>query len=453
MPPDPWPNQLEEAAMIEARSASFIAADMGTGKSAAAILGLRNSQRVLIVCPIAVGAAWVKQLGIWDPSREPVLIVEGASKKRAEALAGLGARVAVICNYDSVWRGDLGKAVGKISWDAILLDESHRIKSPSGKSSRWLAKLAESQPSAKRVCLTGTPTPHGPLDWWAQFRFLDQSILGKSYTAYRSRIAVTHPRYPGFILNYRAEALEALSRRIDPHVYRISIDDVISLPEIIHADIAVTLPPKARKIYDNLERDMVAVLEESGNTITAANKLSLVTRLQQITSGFCAEESLYGEDELSPKERALQDWLEDLPKDEPLVVFCKFRRDLDSCAKVLATAGRSCSELSGRIKQLEAWQRGETNALVVQQQAGGVGVDLTRCCMAVYYSLSHSLGDFEQSLARLRRPGQNRPSRFVHLVVEDSVDRAIYEALQEKRDVVEEVLSRLQRRVFHVASS
>lgn len=452
MPPDPWPNQLEEAAMIEATPASLIAADMGTGKSAAAILGLMRCQRVLIVCPIAVGQAWVKQLGIWDPSRKPVLIVEGASKKRVKSLARLPKRTAVICNYDSVWRGDLGNKIAAVKWDAILLDESHRIKSPSGKSSRWLAKLAENQPQAKRVCMTGTPTPHGPLDWWAQFRFLDPSILGKSYTAYRSRIAVTHPRYPGFILNYRSEALEALSRRIDPHVYRISIDDVITLPPLIHTDITVTLPQKVRKVYDDLENEMVAVLEDSGNTITAANKLSLVTRLQQITSGFCADEDLYGGGS-SPKEQALKDWLQDLPKDEPLVVFCKFRRDLDSCRRVMESAERTCSELSGRIKQLEEWQAGKTNALIVQQQAGGVGVDLTRTCIGVYFSLSHSLGDYEQSLARLRRPGQNRPSRFIHLVVEDSVDRAIYEALQAKRDVVEEVISRLQRRSFNVASS
>jgi SNF2 family DNA or RNA helicase len=57
------------------------------------------------------------------------------------------------------------------------------------------------------------------------------------------------------------------------------------------------------------------------------------------------------------------------------------------------------------------------------------------------------LGDFDQSLARLRRPGQTKACRYYHFVVKNTVEETIYEALQNKRDVVEEVLSRLTRRV------
>jgi SNF2 family DNA or RNA helicase len=443
-----WRNQIEEAAMIQVLPAACIAADMGTGKSRAALLGLEHQAIVLIVCPIAVAPAWVKQIGLWDPTRVAVNLVEcGSTAKRAEKLKSLKIsgrqRTAVIVNYDSAWRGELGKVLDRIPWSAILLDESHRIKSPSGRASRWLARLAALHPNAKRVCMTGTPTPHSPLDWWSQFRFLDPSILGSSYTAYRSRIAVTHPQYPGWVKGFKSDALEALSRRIDPYVYRIRAEDVITLPEAIHTEIEITLPPKAREFYDSLERDMIAILEESGEAVTAANKLSLVLRLQQVTSGHPQGIALYGEGK-SPKELALADIVQDL--DEPLVVFCKFRQDIDAVSEVLRRSGKTVSELSGRKKSLEAWQNGETDSLVVQQQAGGVGIDLTRACVAIYYSLSHSLGDYLQSLARLRRPGQTRTCRFLHLVASDTVDEAIYAAIERKADIVEEVFSRLQTR-------
>ena len=98
------------------------------------------------------------------------------------------------------------------------------------------------------------------------------------------------------------------------------------------------------------------------------------------------------------------------------------------------------------MKQLEQWQSGQTDVVIVQQQAGGLGIDLTRSSVAVYYSISHSLGDYEQSLARLHRPGQKHCVRYFHLVAIDTIDEAVYEALEDKRDVVESILARLTRR-------
>jgi SNF2 family DNA or RNA helicase len=443
-----WPNQVEEAAMIARSRYAFLAADMGTGKSAAAIVGLQRCRNILIVCPIAVGPAWVKQLSLWDDTgREACLAVSGSGKQRAANIKSAKSPCVVIVNYDAAWRGEIGKVIMSRQWDAIVLDESHRVKSPSGRASRWLAKLAASQPDAKRVCLTGTPTPKDPLDWWAQFRFLDPTVLGGSYTAFRSRIAVMDPRFPSRVVRWRPEALQALSQRIDPHIYRIKADDVLTLPESIHIEMPVVLPPKSRKYYDTLEENLIAEIEES--TVTAANKMVVVTRLQQATSGYAVdcEGKQFPLPGQNPKAAVIKDLLEDLPRGEPVVFFCKFIHDIQLCQSILDEVGISHSELSGRKKSLDQWQRGDTIALVVQQQAGGVGVDCTRAAYAVYVSLSHSLGDFEQSLARLRRPGQTRPCRFYHLVAEDTVDRAIYDALAAKRDVAESVLSRLTRRV------
>jgi SNF2 family DNA or RNA helicase len=451
--PTLWPHQVSQADWIESRQYAYLAAEMGVGKTAAALESLKKCRVVLVICPIAVGPAWVKQVSMWDPTRRTCLIVDGSTAKRAtlmlEAVKKTG-RVIVISNYDGVWRGDMGKAASKIEWDAIVLDESHRAKSPSGKSSRWLAKLAEKNPAAKRVCLSGTPCPHSPLDWWAQMRFLDPAILGGSFSAFRARVANTHPRYPGMILSWKQDALRALSQRLDDHVYRIKSSEVLSLPDAIHIEVPVTLSPATRRYYDTLESEMVATLESvdgGGTLVTAANKLVVVTRLQQATSGYATSDAGDVVKMLdNPKRDALLEWLRDLPDNEPVVIFCKFRADLDSAAEVLDQLGRSHSELSGRRKELDRWQRGDTVALVVQQQAGGVGVDMTRSCYAVYFSLSHSLGDYDQSLARIRRPGQERPCRFVHLVAQDTVDESIYGALQKKRDVTEAVMDRLKKR-------
>lgn len=446
--PKLWTHQQLQSGWIFGRLWSFVAGDMGTGKSAATIDAIRTLRRVLIVCPIAVGAAWVKQFGIWDSDREACLAVDGSTTRRAERVSSISkvsGRFVVIANYDGIWRGELAKAVLATEWDAIVLDESHRIKSPSGRSSRWLARLGQANPTAKRICLTGTPTPHSPLDWWAQFRFLDETVLGKSFTGFRARIANTHPRYPGFILSYRPDAIQAMAQRIDPHVYRVTADEVLSLPSAIHTTIPVRLSKKTLEYYERLEDDMTATLE-GGETVTAANKLVVVTRLQQATGGFATTDEGLTVRIGAEKSEALRDWLEDLPKDEPIVIFCKFVNDINVVCETLEKSGRSVSVLKGGKNQLASWQAGDTVALVVQIQAGGCGIDATRACYAAYYSQTHSLGDYEQSLARLRRPGQERCVRYYHFIAEGTVDEVVYESLSEKRDVVESVLERLTRR-------
>ena len=426
---------------------------MGTGKSAMAIESTRDARVVLIVCPIAVGPAWVKQYLMWDASRSVCLAVSGTQPERIAKIKDAldsGERVTVVINYDSVYRAKVGKVIAATAWGAIVCDESHKLKSPTGKASKFLAKLSESLPEARKICMTGTPTPNNPLDWWAQFRFLDRDILGADFRAFRNRIAVTHPMYSSWIISFRPDAMAAMRERIDSHVYRVTSDEVLDLPDLIHTDIPVELSGVVRRFYTRLEDDMVA--EGEGGLTTVDNPMVLVGRLQQASSGYHRADdsdsvSLIDPDTKSDKIESLSEWLAGFGLREPLVIFAKFSEDIRLATIACTESGRTVSELSGRKKQLEQWQAGETDVIVVQQQCGSAGVDLTRSCYAIYVSLSHSLGDFEQSLARLRRPGQTRCVRFYHLVATDTIDEAIYSALVNKKSVVESVLSRLTRRV------
>ena len=56
----------------------------------------------------------------------------------------------------------------------------------------------------------------------------------------------------------------------------------------------------------------------------------------------------------------------------------------------------------------------------------------------MYYSLSWSLGEYDQSKARLHRPGQKKSVTFVHLVATGTVDEKVMAALESKREVIKE---------------
>jgi SNF2 family DNA or RNA helicase len=424
----PWAHQTAAATWAAVRAACLLALDMGCGKSLTALL--------------AIGAK----------SLTPVLLVDGATAARAKrltrAMAQPGGKC-VIVNYDSVWRGDFAKAIAAVKWDAIILDESHRIKSPGGKASRWLAKLAEKHPTAKRLCLTGTPMPHSPLDLYGQFRFLDPSVLGTSFVRFRSRYAECDVRFPSQVKRWLRQ--NELAELTDPHTWRVQIDDVLDLPKAMHEVLPVTLASKAAKYYRDLERNMTA--EIAAGTVTTTNALTKLLRLQQATGGYARtdEAGLVLVDGMPDKVAMLEDRLSDLPDVEPVVVFCRFRSDLNEVGAMARRMGRTYAELSGEQNSLARWQAGDATIIGVQIQAGGAGIDLSRAAYCVYYSLGYSLGEYEQSLARLRRPGQTRCVRYYHLVTQGTVDEQVYAALRERRNVVDAVLQQLSPRTGAMA--
>jgi SNF2 family DNA or RNA helicase len=426
---------------------------MGCGKTYTVIDSLRKHEVYLVCCPVAVGASWAKELAAIEPERSTVVACEGPVAKRAEAIADAveaGGPLAVVVNYDSVWRPAI-KAIleGLSRLDAIVLDEAHRIKSPTAKVSKFLHKLSHKfHPNAKRICLSGTPTPNSPFDWWSQFRFLGDEILGKNYPAFQRRIATMHPQL-NFPLSFSNEGLSALQERIDNYVHRVKSEDVLSLPEAVHAEIAVKQSAKAAKFYKTLEREAIAELE-NGEVVSAANRLVITNRLMMATSGFARSEE--SPDVLQPidgtpdKAVAFADWLDDFPPREPLVVIAVRHVDIDSIIDACQKRKRTVGELSGRRKDLARWQAGDLEVLVVQMQAGNAGIDLTRSSHMVYYSINHSNGDYLQSLARIRRPGQAKCCRYYHFICTDTVDADVYQALEKKQDIVDAVMDRLTKR-------
>lgn len=447
---DPWQHQLEAYWFASQRRSAMLAMHMGTGKTKVAIdlLVNRGCQRVLVLCPNSVVDVWPGQFyqhaGVQTKTL-PLRHYSSVKAKQAEAQrcyeCEMG-RLAVVINYESAWREPFAAWALKQPWDALILDESHRIKAPGGKASRFVSRLADRVKGRAGfvLALTGTPMPHSPLDIYAQFRALDKEVFGTSFTRFRGRYAIVTTA-PGFPLVTGYQHQDELQQKFYSLAYRVG-PEVLDLPEALHETRYCTLSPGGRTIYKNLEDDFYAQVEIG--EITAANALVKALRLQQATSGFGMTTEGQQVQVDDAKTRLLQDILEDL--DEPVVVFCRFRHDLNVVHQVYQQLypkdGYGALELSGRRNELAEWQNGDKEVLAVQIQAGGLGIDLTRARVAIYYSMGLSLGDHQQSLARLHRPGQTRAVLYYYLVAKDTIDERVQRALADKEDVIEAILRR-----------
>lgn len=417
-----------------------------TGKSKVTVDLLTNNDArlVLVLAPSSVVDVWPREFAAH--AGEPWLVAalsKGTVAKRLELAKGLiassaGQRVAIVINYEGVIQKAFKEWALTVAWDYLVLDESHRLKSPTGVTSKYAAKLGRI--SKRRLALTGTPFPQTLLDIFGQFRVLDPSIYGMTYTRFKARYGIWGGFNQHELKGYTNE--DELREKYHSISFRVESDDVLDLPPITDQERTGRLEGEQSRVYADLRYDFHSWIDEAQTEeVTATNALVKLLRLQQVTGGSTTND----EGELvvvgDLKRRLLLDFLSDLPKAEPVVVFARFRHDLDVIEAVAEEMGRAYGEVSGRRKDLEeARMPPWCNLLGVQMQSGGVGIDLTRARYAVYYSLGFSLAEYLQSRKRLHRPGQTRHVSVTHLIAEGTVDEKVYAALAERKEVVETIL-------------
>jgi SNF2 family DNA or RNA helicase len=448
--PTPTLKSLTEPRLYQRNAFSFayrkpgamLAMDMGTGKSKVAVdlAGGWGVERVLILCPRSVIPVWPSEFRKHSAVGYHVIPLEAGTvrariQRAAQALA-LPYPTVVVVNYEAAIRPEFTQWALAQRWGAVICDESHHIKAPGGVTSKLCDKLRDG--AAHRLALTGTPMPHSPLDVYAQFRFLDNTIYGASFVRFRARYAVMGGFEGRQVISYQNE--EELNRLFYSGAFRVMKRDVLDLPPVMPTQNRYCyLGPEEMRVYREIEQEYVSELAKGAVTVT--NALAKYTRLHQISSGHVGNDDGDVVRLGTAKADALREYLQDLPENEPVVVFCRFAHDLSEVRRVSEEEGRTVREVSGRAHELRAWQDGDGTVLAVQIQAGGEGVDLTRACQQLYYSTSFSLGTYEQSLARLDRPGQTRPVFITHLVARGTIDERIYAALEERKDVVETILN------------
>ena len=124
----------------------------------------------------------------------------------------------------------------------------------------------------RRYIMTGTPSPNGLLDLFGQVYLLDLGAALSPYiTHYRATYFFCRDRFGwNWTLNPGADKL--IQKQIAHLMYR---PDVKDFKEPIAQDnvIRVELPPKARKIYDELETQLITTLEKT-KVVTARTLLT-----------------------------------------------------------------------------------------------------------------------------------------------------------------------------------
>lgn len=411
-------------------------------------------KRVLIIAPTSVCAVWPKEFAEYAAFPYTIKTMLGDKRKRLKELDDLikfpypHLKVAVV-NYESTWRDGIYEALEDYDADLIICDESQRIKTHDSEQSKAVHRLGDK--ARYKMILSGTPVQNEAVDVFSQYIFLDPSVFGTNFYAFRGRYCVMGGFNRKQIVSYRD--LDDLIMKEHSVAYRITKEEALDLPEQTFENRYITMSAKERTVYDRLRRDSYAELSDGG-TITATTVLTKLLRLQQFTGGFLVEDDTIRPQLVSRgKLDALADILQDYVVEgrKKLVIFARFLPEIHEiealCGKVLKPSGMKAVAIYGDIKKEDRGavvQQFQTDAATMvfigQIDTAGTGITLTAADTCVYYSVNFNYATYSQSLSRIHRIGQRNRCTYIHLVVEKTVDETILQALAKKEDLAKTVV-------------
>lgn len=404
--------------------------DMGLGKTVITLTAIKELiedfaiWKVLVIAPKRVAEdTWSREHEKWDHlSGLRISKVLGTPAQRMKALKA-EADIYVIGRDNVKWLVEL---MGK-SWpfDMVVIDELSSFKNPSAQRFKALRKVI---PASDRVVgLTGTPSPNGLMDLWAEIYLLDRGErLGTTISAYREKYFRAGARN-GYIV-YKWEpysySQKEIERKISDICMSMSAEDYLELPERIDNEIKIRLSEKEMKQYNQMERDQLLRIDDE--TVVALNAAAVMNKLLQMANG-----SVYadGGDVVRIHEKKL-DALEEIidTTGEPVLVFYSFRHDLEAIKKRIPDA----RELESS-EDIARWNQGEIPVLLCHPASVGYGLNLQDGGhVIVWYGLTWSLELYQQANARLFRQGQQKAVIIHHLIAEGTVDEQVMRALQHK---------------------
>ena len=426
--------------------------DMGLGKTIITLTAINELKynrfqirKVLVIAPKKVAeGTWSTEKDKWDHLKLlRISTVLGSEKKRIKAL-NTPADIYIINRENVVWLVEYYR--NNWPFDMVVIDEFSSFK--SNKAKRFKSLTWVRSHINRFVGLTGTPAPNGLMDLWAEVYLLDGGErLGKTITGYREKYFEPNQRSREMIYSYSPKkgANEVIQDKISDICISMKAEDYLELPDIIYDTIPVILDPKAKKAYEELEKQMLLQVDPE-TVIDVTSAAALTNKLLQISNGAMYDENREVHEIHKCKIEAFMELIEKL-QGKPALVFYNFKHDLDRIMKALDKTKLRVRVLKN-VDDQKAWNNKEVDILLAHPASAAYGLNLQEGGNhVIWFSLNWSLELYQQANKRLHRQGQKEKVIVHHLVSSGTRDTDVMLALESKGEVQDLLLESLKARI------
>ena len=315
-------------------------------------------------------------------------------------------------------------------WDAIIVDESTRIRNPKAQITKLL--LRDSWHIPYRAMLTGLPNPESSMDYFCQFVFLRGEFMGMdNYWAWRQRYF--HQGVPQWNWRPNPGTRDAIMRYVQEHAFVLQRKEAGVGSNKIRQQVRVPMTPTQKLAMKSMRREYaLAGTETKWATV-------LHTWAQKLAGGWHPT--------LDPPVLLSDAKLVALAKIcrriKPVVVWFRFNHEIEAAyhyliqhvkgLRVAYVHGAMKDSKTIRIDRQEAFQDGKLDCLLLQVKLGKYGWNLSRSNTAVYYSNTYEFEDRSQSEDRIIHLEKKDDCLYIDLVTIGSTDEDLVDSLSEKR--------------------
>lgn len=386
--------------------------DMGLGKT---FLGSEkmmsfNNLINLVVCQKSKVDDWIKHfqehydIDVYDLTSKDGIALFTASINR---------RVGII-NYDIVYRRP---ELFKLAGISLMLDESSMIQNDKAKRTKAVLKLNYNSV----VLLSGTPVGGRYENLYTQLVLLGYKLSKRQY--WYDYIDWKEVSFGGgfpvkMVTGYHnVRELKNLLGVLGADF--LKTQDVLTLPE----QRKIIIDCKVPKEYKTLLKDGIVTVNE--RELVADTPLKSLLYSRMMCGAFCPD-----------KLAKFKDLIESTSS--RVVVFYNFQSELEALIKAIGK-DRPISIINGTTKDLKAYEQCDDSIVLVQYQAGAMGINLQKSNVIIYYSLPLSSELYEQSKKRIHRIGQKNTCLYYVLQCTDSVEVDIEKTLEKRRDYTDKL--------------
>ena len=316
------------------------------------------------------------------------------------------------------------------TWDCIIIDEAHAIKSHSSARTKNVKKMKGNF----RMALTGTPMDGRLEELHSIMEFVKPGLF-PSKSRFMSKHAVLD--WFGKVKEYRHVSL--VRDKIRPYFLRRLKKQVLKdLPDKTYQNRIITLSAKEEKLYKEIADREHPATEESLAIVK-------VIRCKQ----FCDHPELIGEDDCgSSKMDDFKDIITELilKNGEKVIVFTQYKTMLDIIDREMKALGMKVLRIDGDTKKtLRATYQAQfsddpTIDAVIGTEAMSQGLNLQAASYVVNYDDNWAPAIMRQREDRAHRHGQRNAVIVINFICKDTIEENIRELLVGKEEFTDEVL-------------
>lgn len=412
-----YPHQIRALEQTKDQNRVAYWLDMGLGKT---FVGSEKIHELgasmnLVVCQKSKVQDWV------DHFREfyQFYIYDLTKKSEIDLFFGdenFSPKIGVI-NYDLIFRRP---ELAKLKDFTLMLDESSLVQNENSKRSRFILRRLKPQ---NVILLSGTPTGGKYEKLWSQCRLLGWDI---SKTAYWDTYIKYHfddrNGFPFRVVD-GYKNVDRLKRKLREYgAVFMKSDEVFDLPEQIDSKIYIPTTKEYRKFHKDsiLKHDNIEFIGD-----TTLSKMLF----ERMLCGYANDEKL----------KVLRDLLEST--DDRIIIFYNFTNELLELKEICESLNRSISIINGSSKDISEYEKSENSVILIQYQAGAMGLNLQKANKIVYFTPPLSSELFEQSKKRIHRIGQEKSCFYYYMICRGSIEEKIYRTLAMRRDYTEQLFA------------